>query len=209
MSLIETKGAKEIQTKDILLALKKNAKKIVVFFGVLLVLSIPLLLLYFISLQLESIFLLLLPLYLITIPVVITLIYQAFYQYLSNNESLVVSFQLAFETLKLEFWSIVGSTIIIFIIVQVALTILTIIPYVIFFINIFLDTAPVEDSNSRIGFVTAMISGIFVLMILLNYTLSNLLSINQGMVFYSFHETKNNKNALSEIDLIGTDKDEN
>lgn len=208
MSLYDSNSSTSFQTKDLIRALFKNMGKIIIFFFVIIGISIPILILYFLSLQLNALFLLLLPIYFITIPIFITVIYQAFFQYLINREKIRTSFSLALETIKLGFWPIVGSTIIIFIIVQVAQTIITIIPTTIYFVNLYVNPGVVEDTNERIGIVTAMISGTFVFMILLNYTLSNLLSINQGMIFYSFHESKNNKSALNEIELIGKNSNE-
>lgn len=206
LNLIDNHPLEEITTKFILKNMKSQAKRILLFFVVLILITIPLLIIYLLSLQLYSIFLLLIPIYLVAIPIIISLVYQAYFHFLIHRKNLSESFQLAFETLKLEFWPIIGSTVIIFIIIQVAQTILTIIPYMIAIFSLFVDASP-QETDTRIGIVTALISGIFVFMILLNYTFNNLLSINQGMIYYSFMESKDKKSALGEIDLIG--KDEN
>jgi hypothetical protein len=72
------------------------------FFVVLILITIPLLIIYLLSLQLYSIFLLLIPIYLVAIPIIISLVYQAYFHFLIHRKNLSESFQLAFETLKLE-----------------------------------------------------------------------------------------------------------
>jgi hypothetical protein len=46
-------------------------------------------------------------------------------------------------------------------------------------------------------------SVLYIVALILSYIMSNILMVNQGMVYYSTLEQVNHTQALSEIDLIG------
>jgi uncharacterized membrane protein len=50
-----------------------------------------------------------------------------------------------------------------------------------------------------------IIAVIMVFSVLLSYIFNNFILINQGLIYYSLQEEKENNSTKSQIDLIGTD----
>ena len=58
------------------------------------------------------------------------------------------------------------------------------------------------ELSSSIGVIMSAFS---IVSLLFSYITSNILMVNQGMIYYSILEQDNHVQALSEIDLIGQD----
>ena len=127
------------------------------------------------------------------------------YQYLNTNEGFYSAIGKAFSYVFKQFWMVLGSTIIMYIIVQAVMTIISMIPYFIGMISIF-STVNENDINSpqeTFSAIGILMTIIFIITILANYIFHNLLMINQGMIYYSIREKIEHKSSFSDIDSIG------
>ena len=109
--------------------------------------------------------------------------------------------------LKSKYWPIIGSTFIVQMIVQITLGIFTLIPYFIGIITVFSNPESLQQNpDNAISFVMILLLVIVIISIIFNYTLQNIVLINQGVIFYSCKEEMENVSINNNIDLIGTDE---
>ena len=202
---IQSKDEHLLTTKTFWHEIMQCKLKMFVFLLSLLVLATPFFLLFVLMAEMPNFFLLWLPFYIIVTPAYISWIYQSYYFYIIEGTSILESYSLGFANLKSQFWAIVGSTVIMFIIIQVAQVILSIIPYMIMIFNIFVNPNPGESGNQEETYSMLGIgmSIIFVLFILSTYVLNNLIIINQGIIFYSCKDSRENLSTNDLIDSIG------
>jgi hypothetical protein len=90
-----------------------------------------------------------------------------------------------------------------YIIIQVTMTVFTMIPYA--FGMVSMVTSLEQNPGSTEGLATfgIMMAIIMVITILMSYILNNLMLINQGLAHYSRRENDENIIAQDSIDLIG------
>jgi len=205
--LFDKKNNDNIVPSEILNSLKKKSFKIFKFFIALVFLITPLL---FIILGLNMLLFFLIigiPLFFITIPAVLSWVNISFYHYLNSNERLFPSLSIGFKYLKQQFWTNIGSTLIILIIIQTVMTIFTVIPYLFGMANIFTNFSPQSDpiSSDKFSALPMLMTLVMVISLVTNYILSNLIIVHQGLIYYSQKETEENTSTKHSIDLIGSD----
>ena len=148
------------------------------------------------------------PLLLLTLPSVLCWVHLSFYYYMNSDESFFRAIGDGFDTVKDQFFPIIGSAFVMYIIIQTVTTIFTLIPYFIGIASIFTSR---QDYNSNgedpFSTVTIILSITMVVSIIVSYILNNLLLINQGMIYYSHVENEESNYTKNAIDLIGTDSE--
>ena len=127
------------------------------------------------------------------------------FEYINNDKGFFSAIRQAFVYIFKEFWIIVGSTIIMYIIIQTVMTIISMIPYFIGMISIFSSVEENNMNNPQEAFsaIGILMTIVFIITILANYIFHNLLMINQGMIYYSIREEMEHKSSYSDIDSIG------
>lgn len=207
MNLYEKKKGNNFETKEIVAELKSKFGKIVVFFLVIFLLSITAGLIIM-GLIVALMFVLIgFILALIVVPALLALIQLSFYEYMNSEISVINALGKGFEKLKQNFWPIVGSTVVMYFIIQIVITIFSMVPYVIGIASMFTS---IENGNSQeesLSFFSIMMVLFMCIALLFSYILNNLLVVNNGIIYYSLREQNENKNTLSDIDLIGTDSE--
>ena len=145
--------------------------------------------------------------FMLVIPFFITWYSLTLYFYIDKKESFFDAFTNAFYTIIKNFWSIVGASLCMLIIVQVVSSIVTMIPYMIAMFGLIfgleqgssMDT--VDQSNISIYLIIMVI--VYCLSILVSTILSHLLLIQTGLVYYSKREKIEYKTVRESIDTIG------
>lgn len=205
LKLIETN--QETTTKNILTAMKQKGGKTIVFFLASIFILIPIyLIISFLMLLLIRI-IIGIPLLAIVVPTFISWIILSFFDYISTENSYFKALGNGIQLVQTKFWSIVGSTLVNIIIFFIALGIISMIPYLILMISAYTDPSRYSNTNETYSLASVIISVVFVLYILFNYTLQNLIFINQGIIHYSVKEENENISIKSDIDLIGSDSE--
>jgi hypothetical protein len=196
---------KERTTEAIFSLLKQKFGKAIIFYLLSLVVIFPLLLIVF-GITFFLIFILIgIPIIIILVPAVTSWITLTYYQYITSEDDYFKAIGKAFEMVKAKFWPIIGSTVIIFVIMQVVMGVITMIPYFIGIASIMTNPQNIEaDPNGYVSTITILMTTIFILSIILNYVMQNLLLVNQGIIFYSIKETEGNISIRNDIDSIGT-----
>ncbi|WP_010253588.1 hypothetical protein [Myroides injenensis] len=184
--------------------LKQNIGRLIVFFLGITFIVLPLFgIVFFISVLL--VFLLIgIPLLIVLIPAFFAFTSLAFYEYLTRRTPFFASLGIAFNMIKSNLGQIIGTTIIFYIIGQVISSIPTV------FIQIYIVGFDLTSSNDVSLSPTYKILLIIILLFafLIGIIVNNIMLINQGLIYYSCREQKENHTTHNEIDSIGSHADE-
>lgn len=205
MNLLEKKSG--FSTNEIIEVIKSKIGKIIIFFIVSLFVMIPIMMIVMV-LSFALVFILIgIPLLFIIIPAMMCWFSLSFYDYISTDKGYFEALGNGFSLLKQKFWPSVGSTAIMYLIMQIVVGFVSMIPYL---IGIFSMFTTMEGQNSpniqseQFSFLMLMMGITMILSLLLNFIFQNLLLVNQGIIYYSLREENENNTPKSEIDLIGT-----
>ncbi|WP_412464330.1 hypothetical protein [Flavobacterium mekongense] len=205
LDLYREKNGNDFGTKEILSRFKAHFGKIVVFFLVTVFLITPVLMVVFTLLFLLCFIIIGIPLLLFAIPTAFSWVTLSFFEYLNSNKGVFQSYGSGFKHLTKQYFPIVGSSMIIYIIIQVAMAVFTMIPYMFGVASVFTGIEEGNRGNNPMSVLTLIMTIVMVFSLLMSYILNNLLLINQGLVYYSRQEFDENKSADFSIDLIGSE----
>ena len=205
MELYAKNKGNNFETKDILAKFKSNFGRILVFFLGLIFLITPLLMLVFVLLVLLCFILIGIPLLLLAVPTAVSWITLSFYEYLNHDKGFFESLGSGFRHIKNQYFPNVGSLIIMYIIIQIGMSVFTIIPYMFGMVSIMTSTQDQTATNDSLSTLKIMLTIVMVISILMSYILNNLLLVNQGLVYYSRREFDENISSQDSIDLIGSE----
>jgi len=209
LKLIAEKNTNDFTTQDILAAFSKSLWKIIKFgFGVVFIIF-PVLCIIIIALFFLCFVLVGVPLLIVAIPTLFTLINLSFYTYLTEDKSFFESLNHAYLLLKEDFWSTIGASFIVMIMIQMVQASITMFFY---FVGIFgfiffaianpdFDKMPFEPSPIFLILITIA----FVLIMALSNIFNNVLVINQGIIYYSLGAE--DKISATEIESIGSNNE--
>ncbi|PIF33459.1 hypothetical protein CLU81_4073 [Flavobacterium sp. 9] len=209
LKLIAQKNTNDFTLDDVLKTFRQSLWKIIKFSIGLILLVVPVLIVVIILLFLLCFVLIGFPLLLIAIPTLFTWLNISFYTYLTEEKSFFQSLNHAYFLMKKDFWSTIGATFLVLIMIQMIRGSITMFFY---FIGIFFffataignpnfDVQPFEGSPILFVFITL----IFVLLLTLGNIFNNVIMINQGIIYYSLGAK--DKTSTQEIELIGTDNE--
>lgn len=205
MELYAKNKGNNFETKDILSKFKANFGKILAFFLGLIFLITPLLMLVFVVLILLCFILIGIPLLLFAVPTAVSWITLSFYEYLNHDKGFFESLGSGFRHIKNQYFPNVGSLIIMYIIIQIGMSVFTLVPYMFGMVSIITSTQNQTATNDSVSTVKIMLTIVMVISILMSYILNNLLLVNQGLVYYSRREFDENISSQDSIDLIGSE----
>ena len=203
----QNKGA-NFTTIDILNKLKSKISKILIFVIGSIFIIFPILIIVMVVLVLLCFIIIGIPLLFIMLPAIMSWIHLSFYYYMNSDKGFFNAIGDGFETVKQQFWPIVGTTVIMYIIIQTISTIFTMIPYLFGMASMFSTISDTNATNAdRFSGISVMISIVMVVSTIVSFILNNLLLINQGMIYYSHIEGSESNTTTNSIDLIGTDSE--
>ena len=195
-------------TKEIIDRLKLKAGRSILFFIISIFVLIPVFMILFFITFLLIMVIIGFPLLFILIPAVSSWIAQSYYHYINTNSGYFDALFKGYEIIGKKFWPIIGSTAIMYVIVQIILTLITFIPYIFGLMTMFTNPE-LNESNAHetFGFIMIFVTILMVISILFNYTLQNLILINQGIIYYSIKEADENISVNNEIESIGSNEE--
>ncbi|KUF38277.1 hypothetical protein HX071_08140 [Myroides marinus] len=195
---------KEYQNKNLVLkTIKKDFGRLFSFgLGTLFLIG-PLSLLLLSLSTLLVIFVIGIPLVLALFPTITSWISLSLYEYITNRKGFFESYKIGLNMLFSQFWIIIGNTLLFYVVMQIILGLITSIPQLLFYGNLFLSQKNNSDFSETQGF-KLMFLAIFLLTSLVSFIANNVLLINQGLIYYSIRESKENKQSYADIDMIGT-----
>lgn len=196
-------------TKEIVATFKQNFKKILLFFigSIFIILPIAAIVLI---INIALVFIIIgIPLFLFTIPALLVWISLSFNDYLLRDSGFFESLSNGYAMLKINFFPTVGATLIMLFILQTIQSIFTIIPYLIGIASLFASGNEMnpENAGETAGTAALIMSVIFIISIFIGYILYHFVYVQQVLIYYSKIESTEQTSSLTEIDLIGTDRE--
>lgn len=141
------------------------------------------------------------PLLMILIPAIMSCTCLAFNEYLIRKTSFFDSFGYAVKLLKANFWPIVGSTMLIYLIIQIVITLFSTVPQIVFLVKTFtVDQTIGSGFMAQFGLVYLITT---LATVLLSFVLNNLLLVNQSLIYYSEREKLENNRNRFDLELLG------
>lgn len=199
---------KKVDTSSLLEKMKSKISRALLFFIFSIFILIPIM---FIIMGLTMLLIMIIigiPLLLILIPAISSWISLSYYHYISTNSGYFDALGKGFEMLRSNFWPIIGSTFVMYMIVQIVVSVVTFIPYIFMMGSFFVNPEGMQENpNDSLSFFTLMMSIVMIISILFNYTLQNIILINQGIIYYSVTESQENISIKREIDSIGQNEE--
>lgn len=208
LKLFEKTCSTDFSTQEIINGLKSNIGKMIVFFLGCLFIIMPLAMILFTLIVFLCFILIGFPLLFIVGSAFISWITLSYYEYILKDVGYFTALSNGFRLVKQQFWAIVGTTFLMVLLVQIIQGFMTMIPYLFSIFWMFISKSNLQDINSRNDTFSTMgilLAVVMVFSVLLNYIFSNFILINQGLIYYSLQEEKENNSTKSQIDLIGTD----
>ncbi len=202
LDLVDKNKGQNFTTKDIVSKLKKQILRILIFVLGSIFIIFPVLIIVF-TLNILLCFILIgFPLFLVTIPAIASWISISYYHYISGD-GFFLALQNGFYDLTKQFYAIVFSTLIVYILLYIINLIFTMIPYMIGIASIY-TSSQTDFSNDRFSTFSIMMIITLMISMLAGFIMNNLLLVQQGLVFYSQRENNDSISTQSEIELIGT-----
>lgn len=204
-------GEKNFELNNVLTTFRKSLFKLIKFTIGLIFIILPVLMIILIVMFFLCFIIIGIPLLMIALPACFTFLNLSFYSYLTEERRFFESLQHAYNLLREDFWSTIGTTFIIMMIMQFVQAIITLSFYfvgiAIFFASMIgnpdlNDTNSIDPSPLLIGFITIIV---LVIMVLGN-VFNNMILINQGLIYYSLEA--GDKFESKSIDLIGEQSNE-
>lgn len=209
LKLVEKKNTNDFTIEDIMKNFKQNLGKIIKFCIGIIFIVVPVLFIAIILMFLLCFVLVGIPLLLVSIPAFFTFINLSFYVYLTEEKGFFQSLNHAYVLLRQNFWTTIGTTFLVMIMIQMIQASITMVFY---FIGIFIffittiansdfGTKPFEASPVLLLFISLLFVAIFAL----SYIFNNVLMVNQGIIYYSL--VSDDKISNRDIELIGSNNE--
>ena len=145
------------------------------------------------------------PLFLITLPAMMSFVNLSFYFYMNSDAGFFSALSDGFQTLVGNFWPIIFSTLIILIIYYMINLVFTMIPYI-FGVASFMTQINTVNTD-KVATLSLLMSIVMAVSIIASFILNNLILVNQGLIYYSHVENNEHTASMTSIDLIGTDNE--
>lgn len=203
LNLYQKNKGNNFSVGDVVNDLKSNFGRTLAFFLLSIFVMTPLIIILFTVLILLCFIIIGFPLLLFAIPTVFSWISLSYFEYYTSKKSYFSALGAGFSKMMSQYFPIVGSLMIIYIIIQVTMTVFSMIPYAFGMISMFTSLEQNPGSTEGLATFGIMMAIVMVITILMSYVLNNLMLINQGLVYYSRKENDENISSQDSIDLIG------
>ncbi|MBY8963908.1 hypothetical protein KJK34_14200 [Flavobacterium sp. D11R37] len=203
LRIMETKPSPT--TGELVSGIKKSFGRVIIFSLLSLITFLPIAAILGVICVLLIMILIGIPVALFVFAFISCWVFQSFYDYLNNNNGFFTSMRNGYNNVFSNFWAHTGSTAIFIIILYVVQTITSLIPYIIGGFLTLTEIQGPEDQADALSTMGVLMLVSFLISSVVGYLLTNVLLINQGMIYYSSRENIENNSLHSDIDLIGTD----
>lgn len=209
IELYENHGL-DFTAKDLAKSLKQNFGRLLIFFFASLFVMTPIFLIVFTVNILLCFLIIGFPLFFITFPAFMVWMYLSFNDYILGKSGYFESLGNAYTMLKSNFWPAVGSSLVMFIILYILQSIITMVPYTIGIGAMFTTGQDLENpgnSNADFSVFAIMMIIVFVVSTLCSFIFQNIMNVQQVLIYYSQLEGSTQNSTNSEIELIGSESE--
>ncbi len=214
MKRIAETGDNNIKPDQMLGDIRKNIGKFFIFLLGMLFIVAPLMLVLMMLSSFLMIIIIGFFLFILLMPAFINVVNFTLFDYFTTNRgffnslsyAMRVNFANMFDSKKAKFWRYWASTVIMFILIYIVLTIFTLVPYMIMVFGFL--TVPDMGTSQNPAEMFSGVMGIFLFVIygvsiLVSFTLNNLMFVQAGLQYYDSREDLHRKVDFNEIDTIG------
>ena len=214
MKRLSETGNKNIKTDEILSDLKNNSGRFIKFFLGLLFIITPIAIVIF-GISFVLMFVLIGFFLLILVgPAIINMINFLMFDYFHTEKGFFKSLSYAVKSQfsyqngrdRSPFWKYWGSTVIIYLMIQMITSVFTFIPMLIFSGVIFTVPQKGGPQNLLEGSMGVMFFAIYGISLLISFLMINVVFVNSGLQYYDSRTDLHRNLDLSEIDMIGTNE---
>ncbi|ETN96522.1 hypothetical protein SAMN04487906_2908 [Zhouia amylolytica] len=200
LKLYEANG-KNFSTKDIIATYKENIGKVILFFLVCILLMIP----TAIVAAIPYIILMFTFVGVYWMVGIIMFIYNgAFLEYIHSKKGVFESFGYSMSLIfGKKFWHASGAIWLFYLMIGIVMLIPFLFLYFFVIVSVLTEQNLDQNPGSNITFLVILLI-VYALILILAIIANNFIQLNQGIVFYSLKEEKENINTKSVIDQIGT-----
>lgn len=205
---------KKIKTDDIIGDIKKNFGKLMILFLGLTFIVSPIFLILFGIAYLLTFIIIGIPLMMMLYPVMMNVVNFIFYNMLHAKKGFFEALSLSMRSQfsypnhaeRSPFWKYLGSTFIMYMILQVVIGIFAFIPMAILFFVLFSNPETLQNNQNPFeGIFGIIFFVIYGFSILLSLILANLLYINAGFLYFDSRTDLHRNKDLEAIESIGTE----
>jgi hypothetical protein len=203
--LAET-GNSKVTMNEMIEDMKKNLKKFFVFFiGSIFILT-PLFIFAFIISSFLMIILIGFLLIMACIPVMVNIINFTLFNMYNTNDGFFASIGIAFRMqFSKSFWKYIGSTFIVYLLINVVTSIFAFIPMMFLYGYIITTVRTTPDAlGSDSSFFMTLMAIVYAVSIACTIVLNNLIYVNAGFMYYDSRTDLHRNVTFSEIDTIGS-----
>jgi hypothetical protein len=214
MKRVAETGDRSIKPDQMLGDIRKNIGKFFIFLLGMLFIVAPLMLVLMMLSSFLMIIIIGFFLFILMMPAFINVVNFTLFDYFTTNRgffnslsyAMRVNFANMFDSKKAKFWRYWASTVIMFILIYIVLTIFTLVPYMIMVFGFL--TVPDMGTSQNPAEMFSGVMGIFLFVIygvsiLVSFTLNNLMFVQAGLQYYDSREDLHRKVDFNEIDTIG------
>jgi len=198
MKLIEKTGRTEFTSSELVSKILDQAGRMLLFGFITLFLFTPLIVIFMVIALALSFLIIGIPVLILGIPAIMVWHMQSLIVYLNEDAGYFEALGKGWKILFSNFWHIVGSTIVIYIFVNIIQSAISMIPYFSMMSSIITSGGQVDTFQMPPYMIL-----IYVLSMILGTILFNVFYIQQNLVYYSAQESTEHMQAFSEIDNIG------
>lgn len=211
MKRLSETGNKNIKADDILSDIKSNFGRFMLFLLGMIFVVMPLAMMIF-GVSYILVFILIgFFLMILIMPAMMNVINFLLYDYLHTKKGFFESLSYALRSqfsyqngsLPSPFWKYWGSTAVIYLVIQVASTVFTMIPMIILFTSIYTVENNGSTQNPFEGTIGIMFFVFYGIAILASLILANIIYINAGLMYYDSRTDLHQKDNITEIESIG------
>ena len=200
-NLIDTTENESFTPSEIFNQIKKHFGRIFIFGLISMFILMPIMMI-FITLGVVLSFIIIgIPLLLLGFPTMMIWGMQSLYIYILEDAGYFEALKKGWKITFRNYWHVVGSTIIMFLIVTTLGSSISMIP------SIMNMSAILSGASPESLTMTPAMLGISMLGMIVTYVFYNLLYVHQALVYYSSIESSENYQALTDIDSIGNNEE--
>ena len=203
--LAET-GNSKVTMNEMIEDMKKNLKKFFIFFiGSIFILT-PLFIFAFVISSFLMIILIGFLLIMACIPVMVNIINFTLFNMYNTNDGFFASIGIAFRMqFSKSFWKYIGSTFIVYLLINVVTSIFAFIPMMFLYGYIITTVRTTPDAlGSDSSFFITLMAIVYAVSIACTIVLNNLIYVNAGFMYYDSRTDLHRNVTFSEIDTIGS-----
>lgn len=205
VQLMERHGGNDFTTAAIIAELRLNLGRMFVFLAGLVFIIVPVLMILFTLLFFLTFILIGIPMLVVALPAAMSWIALSYHDYVIRRCGFFEALGQGFRMLRQKFWTIVGTTFLMMLMLQILQGILTMVPYVIGIILLFTSAQAVDFSDPDfIPVVAVYMAALMVFAVIVSYFFNNFLILCQGLMYYSSREDNEHKATQHQIETIGT-----